>query len=98
MLRQCEEPILDTPGENGKRLFKAITSSAKESGDKIIFRPAFDFIRCSGLNDFTMVHNAQAVSQIGSLFHIVGNKNNGQPQFVVECFYKILQLPAGNGV
>ncbi len=54
------------PVKTVKRLFKAITSSAKESGDKIIFRPAFDFIRCSGLNDFTMVHNAQAVSQIGS--------------------------------
>ena len=55
-------------------------------------------LRGSHLDNFSVVHKDDDVGQIQSLLHIVGDKDEGFVQLLLERAYLLLEGPAGHGI
>ena len=55
-------------------------------------------LRGSHLDNFPVVHKDDDIGQIQSLLHVVGDKDEGLVQLLLERAHLLLEGPAGHGV
>ena len=66
----------------GEQDVALINIDATEEGSDIIIRRIIkNFIRCTNLHHFTILHNGNSVTNTHSFIEIVGNKDNGALMF-----------------